>query len=134
MSEQPAPPAAGLRKITMRLLSRNSPWLVVFILFAVPAGPMATDVFTPSLPSIQSAFSATRASVQWSIPVFLLSCALGQIAYGSLSDSRRRRGLCCLGLVIFAEGCLMAIWAPSVKVLLAARFLQGLGISATSAF
>ncbi len=116
----------------MSLLSRNSPWLVVFILFAVPLGPMATDVFTPSLPAIQTAFSATRASVQWSIPVFLLSYALGQIVYGSLSDSWGRRGLSCLGLLIFVGGCLVAIWAPSVEVLLAARFLQGLGISATS--
>lgn len=47
----------------MSLLSRNSPWLVVFILFAVPLGPMATDVFTPSLPAIQKAFSAAPTCV-----------------------------------------------------------------------
>lgn len=116
----------------MSLLSRNSPWLVVFILFAMPLGPMATDVFTPSLPAIQKAFSADQATVQWSIPVFLLAYALGQIVYGSLSDSWGRKRLSRWGLLIFIGGCLAAIRAPSVEVLLVARFAQGLGISATS--
>ena len=48
-------------------------------------GPLAMDLYLPSLPAIETALGAPAAPVQLTISVYLIGFAVGQIAYGPVS-------------------------------------------------
>lgn len=90
-------------------------------------GPLSTDMYLPSLPSIQAHFGATTGHAQWTLSAYLLGFALGQVFYGPLADRRGRRGVMLVGLALYAAANLASALAPSLEVLISARFLQGVG-------
>lgn len=102
--------------------------LVLGILTAV--GPFAIDMYLPALPSIGSDLNATTGAVQMSLLIFFLSMGASQIIIGPLADIMGRKPPIYWGLVIFAVGSVGAALAPTVEVLIAFRFLQGIGASA----
>ncbi len=90
-------------------------------------GPLSTDMYLPSLPSIQQHFGATTGQVQWTLSAYLLGFALGQVFYGPLSDRRGRKRVMLVGLTLYAVANLASAMAPSLEVLISARFVQGVG-------
>ncbi len=90
-------------------------------------GPLSTDMYLPSLPSIQQHFGATTGQVQWTLSAYLLGFALGQVFYGPLSDRRGRKRVMLVGLTLYAVANFASALAPSLEVLIGARFVQGLG-------
>lgn len=101
---------------------------MVLILFS----PLGIDLFLPALGDVASALDASRAQSQWAISAFVLALGIGQIPFGSAADRVGRRGVSLLGLGLFMVGSLVCGFAASIEALLAGRFLQGLGASATT--
>src|SRR5690606_37706213 len=91
---------------------------------ATAVSALATNVFLPSLPGIARHFEADYAVAQLTVSVYLAATALLQLAIGPASDRFGRRPVMLACLVIFVFGTLVAIWAPTIEVLLAARVLQ----------
>jgi MFS transporter, DHA1 family, multidrug resistance protein len=92
-------------------------------------GPISTDMYLPSLPSLTVALDSTPAEAQLTLSVFLLGFASTQIFYGPLSDRYGRRPVLLAGLTIFALATLLCAMADSMPLLIAARFAQALGAS-----
>lgn len=90
-------------------------------------GPLSTDMYLPSLPAIQQHFGATTGHAQWTLSAYLLGFALGQVFYGPLADRRGRKRVMLVGLALYAAANLASALAPSLEVLISARFLQGVG-------
>lgn len=90
-------------------------------------GPLSTDIYLPSLPSIADAFETSPANVQLTLSVFLAGFAVGQIFYGPVSDRIGRRPTLLAGLGLFVLGSFLCAVAASVEMLIAARFLQAIG-------
>lgn len=90
-------------------------------------GPLATDMYLPSLPAIAANFEAPTARVQLTLSTFLLGFAAGQIVYGPLSDRKGRRPLLLIGIGIFILASVLCALAPNVELLVVARFLQAFG-------
>ncbi len=65
--------------------------------------------------------------VQLIISVIFAGMALGLIFFGPFSDSFGRKPAIYLGMGIFLFGCLLSIVANSFELMLAGRFLQGVG-------
>jgi DHA1 family bicyclomycin/chloramphenicol resistance-like MFS transporter len=63
------------------------------------------------------------------ISLFFIGMALGQLYYGPLSDSKGRRYAIISGLIIFAIGSLVCIYAKSLEVMLIGRVIQAFGVS-----
>ena len=63
------------------------------------------------------------------ISLFFIGMALGQLYYGPLSDSKGRRYAIISGLIIFAIGSLVCIYAKSLEVMLICRVIQAFGVS-----
>ena len=59
--------------------------------------------------------------------VYILGLAVGQLAYGPLSDRFGRRPVLMAGLVLYALAGLAAAFVPDVHSLIVARLLQALG-------
>jgi DHA1 family bicyclomycin/chloramphenicol resistance-like MFS transporter len=92
-------------------------------------GPLATDMYLPSLPAIGAEFAATPAEVQATLSIFLLGFAAGQIVYGPFSDKYGRRPLLLAGLALFLVGSLGCALATGIEALYLARFVQAFGAS-----
>lgn len=107
-------PAAG---------QRAAPHLVTLVM-AAAVGPLAMNVFLPSLPGMARHFQSDYAVMQLAVSFYLAATAVLQLFIGPASDRFGRRPviLACFG--IFLVGTLAAIYAPTVEALLFCRLLQ----------
>jgi DHA1 family bicyclomycin/chloramphenicol resistance-like MFS transporter len=108
-----------------------TPWGLVILLGALTAmGPLAIDMYLPSLPAIAEGLRADPAQAQATVAAFLAGMAVGQPFYGPWSDRIGRRVPLILGAGIFIAASAACALATSVEMLLAARFVQALGACA----
>ena len=87
------------------------------ILIALSA--LGTDLYVPALPDVAAFYAAPVSAAQLTVTTYFLGLALGQLAWGPLSDRYGRRP------VLIAAPPFM----PSAGSLAAARLAQGLGMS-----
>lgn len=92
-------------------------------------GPLSTDMYLPSLPSIGQYFGRSIADVQLTLSAFLFGFAAGQVFYGPLADRHGRRPVLLAGLALFMAATIACAFAPTLEVLTTARFIQALGAS-----
>jgi MFS transporter, DHA1 family, multidrug resistance protein len=90
-------------------------------------GPLTVDMYLASMPDISRLLVATPAQVQLTISVYLVGYAIGQVFYGPLSDRHGRRPVILAALVMYSLASLACALAPSIELLLAARFFQAVG-------
>jgi DHA1 family bicyclomycin/chloramphenicol resistance-like MFS transporter len=93
-------------------------------------GPFAIDMYLPALPDIGRSLHADTGAVQMSLTVFFIALSLGQSVYGPLSDMIGRKAPLYLGLALFSISSIGCALAPSIGMLIAFRFLQGIGACA----
>jgi DHA1 family bicyclomycin/chloramphenicol resistance-like MFS transporter len=102
--------------------------LLAIILASLTAlGPLGVDIYLPAFPAIGAELQASPAAVQRSLAAFLLGMAVGQLAYGPLSDRVGRRPPIFIGLAVFTLASIGAALAQSVEALTLLRLLQALG-------
>ncbi|MBN9735716.1 MULTISPECIES: multidrug effflux MFS transporter [unclassified Pseudonocardia] len=101
-------------------------WICVLALLTAVA-PLATDMYLPVLPDVAADLGASASAAQLTLTAFLVGLASGQLVIGPLSDGWGRRRLVLAGTVLLFLASVAAAFAPSVPVLVAARFLQGFG-------
>jgi MFS transporter, DHA1 family, multidrug resistance protein len=93
----------------------------------VALGPLSTDLYLPSLPSLTGVFHTDVARVQLTLSVFLLGFAVSQLIYGPLSDRFGRVPMLIGGLTIYLLASLACVFSISIEALIIARFFQALG-------
>jgi DHA1 family bicyclomycin/chloramphenicol resistance-like MFS transporter len=91
------------------------------------AGPMAIDMYLPALPTIARELHATQGQAELSMTTFFLGLMLGQPFYGPLSDRFGRKPPLVGGMALFVLASIACSMATTAPVLIAGRFLQGLG-------
>ncbi len=100
----------------------------VYLLVALSAvNPLAINIAMPSMPHMTEAFGTTYAMIQLMLSLYLATMALAQTVIGPLSDRFGRRPVLLGGMVVFVAGSVIALFAPTIEVLLAGRVLQGAG-------
>lgn len=80
-----------------------------------------------ALPAIGREFGATAGELQWTITSYLLALAVFMLLAGRVADHYGRRRTFLVGLVLFGTGSALCAAAPTLPLLLAARFAQGIG-------
>lgn len=99
-------------------------WLLVLVTLS---GTMAMHIFVPALPVAGQGLGASPSSMQQTITLYVLGLAAGQLIYGPVSDALGRRPALLIGLVIYFCASLLALVAPTLEWLVAARLMQALG-------
>jgi DHA1 family bicyclomycin/chloramphenicol resistance-like MFS transporter len=89
--------------------------------------PLSTDLYLPSLPHLATYFDATPASVQRTLSLFVLGFGSAQLISGPLSDRFGRRPVLLGGLALYVASTIACGLAPTIGVLVAARFIQAVG-------
>jgi DHA1 family bicyclomycin/chloramphenicol resistance-like MFS transporter len=108
---------------------RRRPSLAVLIAISC-VGPMALNIYVPSMPQIQAAFNTDGATIQLTLSLYLIAVAVSQLIYGPLSDRHGRRPVVLFGLALYVVGSALAALAPNIESLIVARILQACGGSA----
>jgi DHA1 family bicyclomycin/chloramphenicol resistance-like MFS transporter len=100
---------------------------VAFVLGGLSAfGPLSIDMYLPALPRLGADLGASQAAVQLTVSACLVGLGLGQLVAGPLSDALGRRRPLLGGVVLYAVASWAAVLAPSLQLLIATRFLQGM--------
>ena len=101
---------------------------VILIALMISIVALSIDAMLPALGQIGDDMSAAGGNRQQLVISFLfLGLALSQLVFGPLSDSFGRKPVIYAGFIIFMAGCVLSIVATSFWVMLAGRFLQGIG-------
>ncbi len=103
--------------------------LTALLSFLTSFGPLAVDLYLPSMPSIGRYFDAPESQVQLTISLYLVGYAVGQLAYGPLSDRFGRRPVVLAAFAIFCLASLGAALSQTIGLLVLARIGQALGAS-----
>ena len=111
------------------LTNNKQPSLMLLIVIAMTS-PLALNLFIPAMPSAVIALHTDIATMQLTYSCFLLTLAFGQLISGPLADYFGRYPVLITGLIIHFFGCVFAILADDINLLIAARVLQALGGSA----
>lgn len=104
--------------------------VAVLLTALVAYGPISTDVYLPSLPSMTEAFGTTVSMVQLTLSVFIAGFAFGMLIYGPLSDRLGRRPVLIGGAVLYLVASIACLFSQSIEALIAARFVQAVGACA----
>jgi DHA1 family bicyclomycin/chloramphenicol resistance-like MFS transporter len=121
LSDQPPDRAAGDDRVRPRLTAA----LVATVVFLTAIAPLATDMYVPAFPQVATDLLATATQVQLTLTTFFVGMALGQLIGGPVSDQRGRRGLLLTAVVVMALASVVCAVAPTITVMMAARFIQG---------
>ncbi len=95
-------------------------------------GALATNIMLPAFPAMARDLGAAPQAMSWTLSVFFIVFAVGQLIVGPLSDAIGRAPLVLGGLAVFAAGSLICAAAPSLPVLIGGRAVQALGACAAS--
>ena len=109
------------------MLRPNTIALTALLALLTAFGPVATDMYVPSMPDIGRALGASTSTVQLTLSAYLVAFAFGQIIYGPISDRYGRKPVLLAALALFCAASVACAFAPSVEILIAARALQALG-------
>ena len=90
-------------------------------------GPVATDMYIPSMPEISRLLDASTSEVQLTLSSYLVGIAIGQVIYGPISDQYGRKPVLLLALVLFCGASALCSAAPNIEILIIARTLQAIG-------
>jgi DHA1 family bicyclomycin/chloramphenicol resistance-like MFS transporter len=104
---------------------RRPSFLILVMISAI--GPLALNIFMPSMPGLQTTFGVSYGIVQLTLTLYLIGMAVCQLFYGPMSDRLGRRPLLLFGLSLFVVASLLAAAAPNIETLIAARLLQAIG-------
>ena len=112
-----------------KLLSPREFIALIAFLFSLIA--IGTDMMLPALSAISNDLSIVdKNKGQLVITIFLLGTGLGQLIAGPASDAYGRKVVLSTGILLFIAASIWAMVTTSFTMLLIARFVQGLGISA----
>ncbi|MGC5224007.1 multidrug effflux MFS transporter [Micromonospora sp. DT81.3] len=115
MPDQIAPPRPAFSRLLPALLLL----LTVF-------GPISMDLYLPALPALTDELDAATSVAQLTVTACLIGLAAGQLIAGPLSDRFGRRGILLGGIAAYIATSALCAISPTVELLIAARFVQGL--------
>lgn len=112
----------------------RSRWLALVVLCTgVLMIVLDATVVNVALPAIQSDLGFSQASLAWVVNAYLIAFGGLLLLSGRLGDLVSRRGVFLVGLAVFTAASLLCGVAQTQWMLIAARFVQGVGGAMTSA-
>lgn len=103
------------------------------LLLAMFVAMLSSTIVTTALPVIVTDLGGTQTGYTWVVVATLLAMTATTPLWGKLADLFSRKLLVQSALVIFSVGSVLAMLAPDMETLIAARVVQGLGIGGLTA-
>src|SRR3954451_10985059 len=120
--------------MTPRTPDDRSRWLALYVLCTgMLMIVLDVTIVNVALPSIQDDLGFSSSSLAWVVNAYLIAFGGLLLLAGRLGDLIGRRTIFLAGLAVFTGASLVCGLAQSEGVLVAARFVQGIGGAMTSA-
>ena len=104
---------------------------IAIMAFLMSTVALSIDGILPGLTDIGVALNRTNNNdLQGIITMIFLGLGIGQLLFGTLSDSLGRKPVVYAGVATFFVASIIAVNSTSLEMMLVARFLQGVGLSA----
>ena len=97
------------------------------LLIAVFLAALDTTIVTTAIPTIAARYRASQANYTWIGSAYLLAAAAATPVWGKFSDIWGRKPTLLAANLVFLVGSLIAALGISMKMLIAARAIQGIG-------
>lgn len=105
---------------------------IVMMAFLMALNALAIDIMLPGLQEIGASLGVENENHrQYVVSAYLIGFGIAQLFYGPLSDRFGRRLPMLIGLIIYIVSALAIVAVPSFGLMLALRFIQGVGSAAT---
>ncbi|MFP5578197.1 MAG: MFS transporter [Acidimicrobiia bacterium] len=103
--------------------------LIALLAMATALTALGIDLMLPAFDEIRADFDlgAGSTAVTGLVTAYFVGLGVGTVFYGPLADHKGRRWTMRLGLAIYLAGALLAAVAPTLPMVLVARFLWGMG-------
>ncbi len=111
----------------MMMSNTQNRFMLFMLIVLVAVGQMAQTIYVPAMANMAEALNVRSGAMQQVMAAYLMTYGGSQLIYGPLSDSIGRRPVILSGMSIFAAGALIALFAPSLSVLVLGSAVQGLG-------
>jgi MFS transporter, DHA1 family, multidrug resistance protein len=108
-------------------LGRTSGRIVPILLCVVPFSQIPLDAYTPGLPQMVTDLAADPATMQNTVTAYMLGMSVALVPVGMASDTLGRRSVLLAGLAVLVALSIACAVATGAPLLLALRFLQGVG-------
>ena len=118
---------AGISAAAAPCASSDRKWLLIAIILGSSLAFMDGSVVNVALPTMQSAFHATSAAIQWVVQGYALFAAALLLLGGAIGDRYGRRRTFLSGVALFALASAACAASLSLGQLIAARAIQGVG-------
>lgn len=112
---------------------RDLGWAIAGILAVFFAAMVSMNVVVTALPVISQELGGTQIQYSWVVTATLLANASSTPVWGKLADMMSKKVLFQVANVIFFLSSLGAGFAPNMETLIAARFVQGVGLGGLGA-
>lgn len=104
--------------------------VVLLLTLLLGIQPITTDLYLPTLPTLQRDLGASMAATQLTLSALIICFGAAQLVLGPLSDRFGRRPVLLAGLAVYTLASLGGALAASIEALVAWRALQGAGMAA----
>ena len=103
--------------------------LTALLAMSMALAALGIDLLLPAFPAVRQdlGLPSDSTAVAGLVTAYFVGLALGQLAYGPITDRFGRRGTLLVSFAIYGLGALMATLAPTLPLLFAARFVWGVG-------
>jgi DHA1 family bicyclomycin/chloramphenicol resistance-like MFS transporter len=111
----------------VKRLSPNSLGFTLLIGALAGLPPLSTDMGLPGIRLLQASLGANAVAGALTISLFFAGYGAAQLVLGPLSDRIGRRPVLLGGMTLYTVAAAGSALSPSILILLACRFVQGLG-------
>ncbi|GGO01677.1 MFS transporter [Saccharibacillus kuerlensis] len=103
--------------------------LIGVLAFAMVISVMNSTMFNVALPVLRQEFELSSSQVSWVVTAYIIVYAIGSVTYGKLADKFGLKNLITFGLICFAVGSLVGMFATGFGMIIAGRVFQSIGAS-----
>ena len=104
--------------------------VVVTLTLLLGIQPISTDLYLPTLPTLQRELGASVAGVQLTLSALIICFGLGQLVCGPLADRFGRRPVLLVGMALYTIASVFGAVSQSIETLVVWRALQGAAMAA----
>lgn len=104
--------------------SINQVYLLILLAILSAIAPISIATYLPSMPTMAKHFNVNISDIEFSLSIFMLGFAIGQLFGGILSDRKGRKLSALIGLFGFAFFSFLIIFSTSIYELWIYRFLE----------
>lgn len=104
--------------------------VVVTLTLLLGIQPISTDLYLPTLPTLQRELGASLGATQLTLSALIICFGLGQLVCGPLADRFGRRPVLLVGMALYSVASVLGAVAQDIDALIVWRALQGAAMAA----